>query len=43
LLSLLRIAAYDEVTHYGRIVVALKQTIHLMAEIDDLIPSCPIE
>ncbi|HUW14718.1 MAG TPA: type ISP restriction/modification enzyme [Anaerolineae bacterium] len=38
-----RILSYDDVTHYGKIVVALKETIRLMAEIDDLIPSWPIE
>jgi len=31
------------VTHYGKIVVALKETIRLMVEIDELIPSWPIE
>jgi len=31
------------VTHYGKIVVALKETIRLMGEIDAVIPSWPIE
>jgi len=31
------------VTHYGKIVVALKETIRLMQEIDEIIPSWPIE
>jgi hypothetical protein len=30
-------------THYGKIVVALKETIRLMAEIDEVIPSWPME
>jgi hypothetical protein len=38
-----RTLSYDDVTHYGKIVVALKQTMRLMAEIDGLIPSWPIE
>ena len=33
----------DDVTHYGKIVVTLRETIHLMAEIDELIPSWPME
>ncbi len=33
---------YDEVTHYQKIVVALKETIRLMGEIDSLIPSWPL-
>jgi hypothetical protein len=31
------------VTHDGKIVVALKETIRLMEEIDAIIPSWPIE
>jgi hypothetical protein len=31
------------VTHYGKIVVALKETIRLMAGIYEVIPSWPIE
>jgi predicted helicase len=38
-----RTLSYDDVTHYGKIVVALKETIRLMAEIDGVIPSWPIE
>jgi len=38
-----RALSYDDVTHYGKIVVALKETIRLMGEIDELIPSWPIE
>jgi len=37
-----RTLTYDELTHYQKIVVALKETIWLMAEIDALIPSWPI-
>ena len=38
-----RTLSYDELTHYQRIIVALKETICLMQEIDALIPSWPIE
>jgi hypothetical protein len=38
-----RTLSYDDVTHYGKIVVALKETIRLMREMDELIPSWPIE
>ena len=38
-----RTLSYDDVSHYGKIVVALRETIRLMAEIDELIPSWPIE
>jgi predicted helicase len=38
-----RTLSYDDVTHYGKIVVALKETIRLMAEIDEVIPSWPIQ
>jgi hypothetical protein len=41
--SLFRIGAYDEVTHYGKIVVPFKQTIHLMADMDEVGPSWPIQ
>jgi predicted helicase len=37
-----RTLSYDDLTHYQRIVVALKETIRLMAEIDSLIPTWPI-
>jgi len=32
----------DESTHYQKIVVAIKETIRLMAEIDKLIPEWPV-
>ena len=35
--------SFDELLHYQKIVVALKETIGLMEEIDGLIPSWPIE
>jgi hypothetical protein len=38
-----RILSYDDVTHYGKIVVVLKGTMRLMGEIDEVIPSYPIE
>jgi hypothetical protein len=34
---------FDDLFHYQKIVVALKETIRLMKEIDDLIPSWPVE
>jgi hypothetical protein len=33
----------NDLTHYGKIVVALKETIRLITEIDEVIPSWPIE
>jgi predicted helicase len=38
-----RTLTYDELTHYQKIIVALKETIRLMGEIDDLIPAWPVE
>jgi predicted helicase len=38
-----RTLTYDELTHYQKIIVALKETIRLMAEIDALIPRRPVE
>ena len=38
-----RTLSYDELTHYQKVVVALKETIRLMGEIDGLIPNWPIE
>ena len=38
-----RTLTYDELTHYQKVIVALKETIRLMAEIDSLIPGWPIE
>lgn len=37
-----RTLSYDELTHYQKIVVALKETIQLMQEIDLLIPNWPL-
>jgi hypothetical protein len=33
----------DDITHYQRVVVAIKETIRLMSEIDKAIPKWPIE
>jgi hypothetical protein len=38
-----RTLSYDDMTRYGKIVVALKETVRLMAGIDQVIPSWPIE
>ena len=38
-----RTLTYDELTHYQKVIVALKETIRLMAEIDELIPGWPVE
>ncbi len=38
-----RTLTYDELTHYQKMAVALKETIRLMEEIDKLIPGWPIE
>jgi hypothetical protein len=43
LLSLICIPSQAGVTHYGKIVVALKETIRLITEIDEVIPSWPME
>jgi len=37
-----RTLTYDDLTHYQKVVVALKETIRLMEEIDNLIPSWPL-
>ena len=37
-----RTLTYDELTHYQKVIVALKETIRLMAEIDVLIPGWPV-
>jgi predicted helicase len=37
-----RTLTYDELTHYQKTIVALKETIRLMAEIDSLIPQWPL-
>ena len=38
-----RTLTYDDLTHYQKIVVALKETIRLMEEIDALIPGWPLD
>ena len=38
-----RTLTYDERVHYQKIIIAIKETIRLMAEIDQLIPGWPIE
>ncbi|NEP60037.1 MAG: N-6 DNA methylase [Symploca sp. SIO2G7] len=38
-----RSLSFDDILHYQRVVVALKETIQLMTEIDQLIPSWPLE
>jgi hypothetical protein len=35
--------SFDDLFHYQKIVVALKETMRLTAEIDELIPAWPIE
>ena len=37
-----RVLSGDDITHYQRVVVALKETIRLMEEIDETIPGWPI-
>ena len=37
-----RTLTYDDLTHYQKVVVALKETIRIMTEIDGLIPSWPL-
>ena len=37
-----RTLTYDEITHYQKVIIALKETIRLMSEIDTLIPGWPI-
>jgi predicted helicase len=38
-----RTLTHDDSTHYQKIIVALRETIRLMAEIDELIPGWPVE
>lgn len=38
-----RSLSFDEVLHYQRVVVAMKETMQIMAEIDDVIPDFPWE
>ncbi len=35
--------SYDDITHYQKIVLTLRETISLMAEIDEIIPGWPLE
>jgi hypothetical protein len=35
--------SFDDLFHYQKIVVALRETMRLMEEIDELIPAWPIE
>ena len=37
-----RTLTYDELTHYQKVMVALRETMRLMEEIDDLIPGWPM-
>jgi len=37
-----RTLTYDELTHYQKVIVVLKETMRLMAEIDELIPGWPV-
>jgi len=37
-----RMLSYDDLTHYQKVAVALKETIRLMAEIDAAIPAWPL-
>jgi predicted helicase len=37
-----RALTYDELTHYQKVIVALKETIRLMTELDALIPGWPV-
>jgi hypothetical protein len=36
------VLSYDDLNHYQQVVVALQETIRLMAEIDDTIPGWPL-
>lgn len=38
-----RTLSFDDVLHYQKVVVALKETMELMVEIERLIPGFPIE
>ena len=37
-----RILSHDDIEHYQRVVVALKETMRIMEEIDKIIPGWPI-
>jgi len=38
-----RVLSGEDISHYQRVVVALRETIRLMGEIDQIIPKWPIE
>ncbi|MCT7989257.1 hypothetical protein NG794_12845 [Laspinema sp. D6] len=38
-----RSLSFDDILHYQRVVVALKETMQIMSEIDDMIPGWPLE
>jgi hypothetical protein len=38
-----RSLSFDDILHYQRVVVALKETMQIMSEIDDVIPGWPLE
>ncbi len=38
-----RVLAYDDLQHYQKVVLALRETVRLMGEIDAAIPRWPIE
>ena len=38
-----RTLTYDDIAHYQKIIVALKETVRLMEEIDELIPGWPLK
>jgi len=38
-----RMLSYDELAHYQKVIVSLKETNRIMVEIDELIPGWPVE
>ena len=38
-----RTLSYDDLAHYQKVIVALKETVRLMTEIDSVIPGLPME
>jgi hypothetical protein len=38
-----RVLSGEDISHYQRVIVSLKETIRLMTEIDKVIPKWPIE
>lgn len=38
-----RVLSGDDISHYQRVVVALRETMRLMQEIDQIIPGFPLE